>query len=182
MTVPVLNISRTEPLHVKDAALELQQEFVTNTTPLPVSCCLLVLHSYLMIAWPGVCYFNTVTPTCLLLLLTACGMQCVTCTNSSERTSHQMRTMVNNQAQQQRVCLQVQQQRQPPSSAASSDDSLQTGGRTGEVVINAGLDAAGKGLSPAGSSPGAQTAPDKRVDSSRPHFRPQVSPATLLCE
>jgi len=90
--------------------------------------------------------------------------------------------MVNNQAQQQRVCLQVQQQRQPPSSAASSDDSLQTGGRTGEVVINAGLDAAGKGLSPAGSSPGAQTAPDKRVDSSRPHFQPQVSPATLLCE
>ncbi|KAL0048412.1 hypothetical protein WJX82_002577 [Trebouxia sp. C0006] len=62
----------------------------------------------------------------------------------------------------------VQQQPQPLSSAASPDDALLTGGRAGEVVINAaGLDAAGKGLSPAGSSPGVQGAADKRVDLSR---------------
>lgn len=72
--------------------------------------------------------------------------------------------------------MQVQQQRQPPSSAAIPDDALLTGGKTGEVVINA----AGKGLSPAASSHGAQTAPDKRVDSSRRNPQPQVSDAKLL--
>ena len=114
----------------------------------------------------------------LLSLSAACRLQCLTCTLSSEHTSHKVRTMVKRQAQQHSVCLQVQQQQQLPSSPASCDDALLTGGRTGELVINA----AGKGLSPAASSPGAQTAPNKRVDSSPRHSQAQVSPATLLCE
>ncbi len=94
-----------------------------------------------------------------------------------------MQTLADTQAQQHVVCLQVQQQQQPLSSAASPDDALLTGGRAGEVVINAaGLDAAGKGLSPAGSSPGVQGAADKRVDLSRRQPQAQVSPATLLCQ
>ena len=88
--------------------------------------------------------------------------------------------MVKRQVHQQCVCLQLQQQQRPPSRAAIPDDALLTGGRTGEVATPAGLDTAGKGLSPAGSSPGAQGAADKRVDSSQCHPQPQVSPAKIL--
>ena len=113
--------------------------------------------------------------------LRASRMQCLACTLSSERTSHQMRTMVNRQVQQQSACLQVQQPRQPLSSAAGPDDRLLTGGKAGGVAISDGLDAAGKGLGPAGSSPGAQIAADKKADPSRRQPEAEVSPATLLC-
>ncbi len=159
---------------------------MTTITPLLVSCCLLAIPSYFMIALLS----GQVTATidrikCTHMLITslaACLMQCVTSFLSNERACQKMHTMVKRQVQQQGVCLQVQQQRQPLSSAASPDDRLLTGGRTGEVVITAGLDAAGKGLAPAGSSPGAQTAPDQRIDPSRHQPQAQVSPATLLCQ
>ncbi len=109
--------------------------------------------------------------------LAACLMQCLTCFLSSECTSHKMQPTVKKQVQQHSVCLQGQQQQQAPSSAAIPDDALLTGGRTGEVVINA----AGKGLSPAASSPGAQTAPNQRIHPSQHQPQAQVSPATLLC-
>ena len=139
---------------------------MTTTTLLLVSCCLLVLHSYLMIVLPsGQVAANIFSIKCTHMLNTsaACLMQCVTSFLSNERLCHKMRTMDQRQAQQQSVCLQVQQQQQPLSSAASPDDRLLTGGRTGEVVITAGLDAAGKGLGPAGSSPVAHGAADKRI-------------------
>lgn len=92
-----------------------------------------------------------------------------------------MRTKVKRQVQQQSACLQDQQPRQPLSSAASPADRLLTGGKAGEVAISDGLDAAGKGLGPAGSSSGAQIAADKQADPSRRQPQAQVSPATLLC-